>query len=72
MLHLNFKKRFSPEVLFLIGAFLMLMVLVTAAFFALKFLVNNINLALTRPEANSENMAADFDFEGFKSLNLVK
>lgn len=68
----NFKKKLSPEVLFLIAAFLMLAVLSVVAFFALKFLANNINLALTRPEANGENAAADFDFEGFRSLNLIK
>ncbi|MEK7146630.1 MAG: hypothetical protein AAB772_00040 [Patescibacteria group bacterium] len=68
----RFKKFFTPEIFFLISAFLMLAALVIGVFFALKFLANNINLALSRPETNGENTAADFDFEGFQSLNLIK
>lgn len=68
----RFKSFFTPEIIFLTAAFFMLAVLSALAFFALKFLANNINLALTRPETNGESAAADFDFESFKSLNLIK
>ncbi|MBI2591824.1 MAG: hypothetical protein HYW34_04080 [Candidatus Brennerbacteria bacterium] len=68
----RFKKFFTPETFFLIAAFLMLAVLAITAFFALKFLANNINLVLIRPEVGGENIVADFDIDGFKSLNLIK
>lgn len=71
MAHLSLKKKFSPEAFFLIAAFLMLAVLVAGAFYALQFLIININLSLKRPEFNGGNAIIDFDFEGFESLNLI-